>query len=373
MTKRALRWFVAAAIVLLAMGTGGLQAGQPWVDLSQKPTNEMTAAMIQRSHQIEAQLAAIEANKEAFVDQLIASWAAVLNPEIYNVESEIKPLAMAAIPWQLYGASLVGDWNTMIMLLTNKVGAGTYINVLSEPQPRIPVDPKALGSYTDSLVFTPIPPCRMVDTRNTGARTGILQPFVARTFDLTTDGYAEGQGGVTSGCTGLPSYSHYGWSVNITAAGFTAIGGLTVYGYGGTAPTASAINYSPGQYAIANQSTLIGCDGCMDDVTMYAFGGATHVILDVMGYFQRATGFGKGVVTYLAGTTTSVANGGYALLSGATCPAGTNLVGGGMSANVDLVLTSDHISAGTYWYEYVYNISGGAANVTVYSACETVV
>jgi hypothetical protein len=109
-----------------------------------------------------------------------------------------------------------------------------------------------------------------------------------------------------------------------------------------------------------------------DDVNLVAFGTNSHLIIDVMGYYEQATGFPTGTVTQLAGTTTSVAAGGVILVSGGACPAGTSLVGGaqtngGSGANV--VLTSDHNRSGTTWVEFVKNIGGIAINVTVYSLC----
>jgi hypothetical protein len=41
--------------------------------------------------------------------------------------------------------------------------------------------------------------------------------------------------------------------------------------------------------AIANGVILMGCFSCADDITIRAFGDATHVIIDVMGYFQQAS------------------------------------------------------------------------------------
>jgi hypothetical protein len=39
--------------------------------------------------------------------------------------------------------------------------------------------------------------------------------------------------------------------------------------------------------AIANGVILMGCFSCADDITICAFGDATHVIIDVMGYLSR--------------------------------------------------------------------------------------
>jgi hypothetical protein len=340
----------------------------------------MDQAAIERSWAIQAELARIEKNPEAFVDQLIQSWAPYLDSEVYDPWNEIKPIAMAATPWRLYGASLVGDFKTMVSVLRGKVGAGRYINALTRPEPRTwtgaarfaAPDPQALGGTVDSLVFTPIAPCRMVDTRSAAAaRTGIMNPGVVRTFDLTTNGYSKGQGGATSGCTGLPSFSNVGWAVNITATGHSAAGGLQAWGYSGPVPATSIINYFPTAYAIANNGSLTGCYGCVDDVSLMVFGGAAHVIIDVMGYYDQATGFAVGtpVVTSLAGLLTGVAAGAFTVVSGEACPAGTVLIGGAMTNSGTTIVTSDHFASGTRWFENVKNTGASAVSVTVYSTC----
>ncbi len=336
--------------------------------------DKMDQAAIQRSWEIQNEVARIAGSKDAFIDQLIKDWAAVLDPNKYeNLNAELGPMMQAATPWQLYAASLVGDFKGMIQVLLGKASPGTYINALSRPQPKVApaVGVDALGSGTDSLVFTPIPPCRIVDTRGTGARTGALFPGTPRSFDLTTTAFTKGQGGSTS-CTGLPSFSYYAWSANITVAGYTGDGGIQAYGFSGPVPATSVINYFAGSYAIANSGTLTGCYGCGDDITLLAFGAPTHVIVDVMGYYQNAGGFAGGVVTRLAGTTTNVLAGGFNFITGGVCPAGTVLISGSQTnSGIGTINTSDHFvtNNSTQWYEYIKNVGASTETVTVYSAC----
>jgi hypothetical protein len=307
---------------------------------------------------------------------LVASWIPYLDNKAYD-PAELKH-AMQGLPaWRLFGASLATDFKTMTSVLRGKIPAGQLINGYNGPQAKSFYSPlNDLGQTTSQLVFTPIAPCRMVDTRNAGARTGILVPNVARTFDLTTGGYSKGQGGATSGCTGLPADSPYGWSVNITVAAYTGDGGLQAYPYLGAQPATSIINYFTAAYAIANNGAVTGCYLCLEDVTINAFGVPTHVIIDVMGYYDVATGFATGTFTRtaLAGTSTSVAANGFTFITGGACPAGTVLIGGGQTnSSSGQILTSDHYISGTTWYEYVKNLSTTTAyTVTIYSICADV-
>jgi hypothetical protein len=340
-------------------------------------------AAIQRSLAIQAQIAQIGQNKQAFINTLVASWQPNVNAALFgNVSNELQPLMETATPWKLYAASLVGDYNTMMQVLRGEIKAGSVINALSTPQPHTAatsslavgsVSPLAIGSTTSQLVFTPIPPCRIADTRGTGARTGLLLAGVPRTFDLSTGGFGKGQGGSTS-CPGLPSFNFYAWSVNLTATLYSTSGYLQVYPFGGAVPATSILNFQAGTAAIANSSTLTGCYGCTDSINVVA-SASTDLILDVYGYFEVATGFSTGVVTLMAGTTASVPAGVYQFVQGGACPAGTIVIGGAQtnsSSSTNTILTSDHNITGTSWYEYVKNTGTSTATVTVYSTCQDV-
>ena len=112
-----------------------------------------------------------------------------------------------------------------------------------------------------------------------------------------------------------------------------------------------------------------------------AFGGAVHVIVDVMGYYEQATGFatsqGNPVVTELAGASTSIPANATIFVNGAACPAGTVLVSGGHSngsGGVNAVITSDHRRSGTLWTEFLRNPNTAAAvSATVSSYCIDVI
>ena len=370
-------------ISLTRCGVGllALVAAMP-ATAQQNINQKFDQAAIQRSLAIQAELAQISQNKQAFINSLIASWQPNVNAALFNPSSELMPLMEAATPWKLYAASLVGDYNTMIQVLRGSVKAGAVINALSSPQPHTTataplavgnVTPFSIGSATSQLVFTPIPPCRIADTRGSGARTGILAAGVPRTFDLSTGGFGKGQGGSTS-CPGLTSFNFYAWSVNLTATGYGTSGYLQVFPFGGSVPATSILNFQGGTTAIANSSTVTGCYGCSDSIEVVA-SAPTHIILDVYGYFEVASGFSTGVVTSMAGTTATVASGVYSFVAGGACPAGTVVIGGqqqNSSSSTNTILTSDHAISGTEWYEYVKNTGASSATVTVFSTCQDV-
>jgi hypothetical protein len=261
----------------------------------------------------------------------------------------------------------------MLQVLRGTRNAGPHINGAAATGRAQPT-PLVIGEDDNQLVFTPIAPCRVVDTRNSGARTGAIPANTSRVFDLTSDAEFDGQGGGPFPCPGLPSFSHLGWSVNITVFNFyTTYGGLKAYPFSGSEPNASVINWVPGlNGALANGVTLTGCLGCVDDIVIKAFSEATHVIIDVMGYFREATA-NTATVTYMAGASTPIAGNSSINVNGAACPAGTLLVGGGSApTSFAVFMVADNpgsLTSTTTWVTAFHNSSASAASAIVESIC----
>ena len=333
-------------------------------------------ADLQRSWAIQAALAEIDGNRAAFVHELLMAWTSYVDNQKYDLFAELGPIAMRAPAWQLYGASLVGDFPTMVRVLKGEEGAGPYINALAAPEGKtaydpaweVMVDPDALGATQNNLVYTPIAPCRVVDTRGAGARQGVIPANGSRNFDLEAEAFTSGQGG-TGPCAGLPAFSYYGWAVNVTVTGYTAVGGLKAWGFGGTEPNASIINYAAGSGALANGLILTGCYACADDITVKAFSAATHVIIDVIGYFQPA-GVANATYTRLAGTPVVISAGSSGGVYGAACPAGTQLIGGEVThPGIDTTVAEFNQLDADQWRAYMINREATSRTVTVYSRC----
>jgi hypothetical protein len=349
-------------VALMTVSVGAQRADAP-----------MSAA---RSYALQRQLQTIDQHRAEFVQQLLADWTPYVDVNAYNLQEELAPIAMKVPAWQLYGASLVGDFRTMVRVLKGQVGAGRFINAFAEPQPKSFMDgsvpgPDVFGDYNNNLVFTPIPPCRLVDTRNSGARTGPLLPGIPRSFDLTTTAFSKGQGGVVllSDCPTLPSFSNLAWAVNVTVTGYGGLGDLRAWPYLGTLPLASIINYGTGTAAIANGLTLTGCYGCADDITVVADAVATHLIIDVTGYYEQA-GLATSTMTRVAGTSTPIANGSFAFVNGGACPSGTLLVGGEVDHDAgDLAVGESRMGTSTIWTFWMINNAGYTGNVVAYSRC----
>ena len=151
------------------------------------------------------------------------------------------------------------------------------------------VDGKGPGNLGDSqadLVYSPVAPCRIIDTRLAG---GPIAGGATRSFRVTgTD--LSAQGGSPTGC-GIPSGPATAAVINFVAVNPGGPGDLRITPFGTPMPTASILNYAAVTgLNIANGPAVTICDPavatCTSDFTIQADGGATQVVADVQGYFR---------------------------------------------------------------------------------------
>jgi hypothetical protein len=126
--------------------------------------------------------------------------------------------------------------------------------------------------------FHPLAPSRILDTRDgTGGHRAPVGP--AATVDVTV----AGRGGVpASGVSAVV--------VNVTVTQPTLAGYLTVFPSGTARPVASNLNFVPGETVPNLAVAKVGTGG---KVSLYNSVGTTHVVLDVVGWYDndgRATG-----------------------------------------------------------------------------------
>lgn len=154
---------------------------------------------------------------------------------------------------------------------------------------RLPVRSLALGDATADLVFTPMTPCRIVDTRLAG---GILTAGTTRSFKVRGTGGFDAQGGMTGGCGVPPEASAV--LINFVAVDPAGIGNLKGSAYPNPIPAVgSLINYQKldPTLNVANAVVVPICNpalsDCSYDLTLLANGSATQVVADVLGHFHR--------------------------------------------------------------------------------------
>lgn len=180
-------------------------------------------------------------------------------------------VARLAMP-QLQAALAADRFETMLAIVDGQVVDGPAPS--RDPRGQAAIPGKALAARA---AYNALPPCRLVDTRNVGARIaagGVLDIKVSGPDMLA-------QGGAATDC-GVPADAG-GVVVNVTVVAPDGAGYLTAYPYGATRPLASSLNYVAGAIA-GNEVIAPRTVGQAADVALFSYA-ATDVVVDVVGYF----------------------------------------------------------------------------------------
>lgn len=141
-------------------------------------------------------------------------------------------------------------------------GAGMRAAAGIDPAPRPgDVEPSAVSAYE------PIEPCRVLDTRSTGAR-----PAAREVVEVALDSCAPPPGTLAV-------------SVTVTAVHPSGPGYATAFPTGTTRPIASLVNWSGSGSVVANSGMIPVADGSLS-VYVHA---AVDLVVDVGGYFVEAS------------------------------------------------------------------------------------
>src|SRR6266850_975287 len=143
-----------------------------------------------------------------------------------------------------------------------------------------------LGASAADLVYTPVAPCRIIDTRAAG---GPIGAGTQRDFLVSGTANFPAQGGTAGGCA-VPEGAT-GAMLNLVAVNPSGAGDLRAWAFGQPAPGASTINYAAvAGLNIANGVAVPLCDpatsGCTFDVSVQADVSGTQLVVDVLGYLQ---------------------------------------------------------------------------------------
>lgn len=132
------------------------------------------------------------------------------------------------------------------------------------------------GDLNQDLVYTPLAPCRILDTRSTGA--GAIAANSTRNFVAINAGNFTSQGGSATNC-GTLGLSATAVAINLTAVTPAGAGYATAYPFGTTQPLAASVNYSAS--AIVNNALIVQIPNPLSsfDFTVYTFA-QSHYVAD---------------------------------------------------------------------------------------------
>lgn len=140
---------------------------------------------------------------------------------------------------------------------------------------------KAIGDADADLVYVPVTPCRVIDTRLAG---GTIPAGGTRNFDIAAAAGYVAQGGSATDC-GVGNVGTIGSAViNFTVVDPDAAGYVTAFEFGAVQPLAATVNYVAGD--IRGNLAVVPLDSSSagDDISVFSFAG-THLVGDIVGYF----------------------------------------------------------------------------------------
>ena len=156
---------------------------------------------------------------------------------------------------------------------------------LSAPAATMPanVNAKLLGDLSRDLVYTPVDPCRIADTRIAG---GAIAAQGQRSFlalaTSPSDTFAI-QGGSNTNCN-VVATSASAVVLTITAILPNIAGYAVAYPFGSAQPNASSLNYAAGDVIGNTVVVRVPNPAALSDFTLYTYA-QSHYVIDIVGYF----------------------------------------------------------------------------------------
>ena len=241
-------------------------------------------------------LLAVDQNRTTIVDRVVADWGDALVSSGAGLNAQqLHSMLYGLRSDHLLAASLAGSLDGLRNALS------TAITSTAEVKASL-IQPKALGDANDDLVYTPVVPCRILDTRNAG---GPLLAGVTRTFIGYNATSFVVQGGVASNC-GVPD-GVAALSLNIAAVQPADAGFIRLWPDDAPMPFASMLNYAAGAFATATGTIVPVNSGNNNQFDAWS-PAQVDFVADVVGYVRRARNYGG---THVITGITATDGGGY--------------------------------------------------------------
>lgn len=198
----------------------------------------------------------------------VRNWTGAMAPTFAKAKIDTLQRAANATSFDAMNDLLLADGNAPASVKAN--AAKTQISA------------RSLGDISTDLVFVPISPCRLFDTRVVG---GAIAANTVRSFDVTAVSDYSFQGGSASNCNGAGAAGSFAAAaINFTVVTPSGAGYITAFPFGGTQPLAATVNYTAGSI-VGNLATVALDQGASaNEVSVYSFA-QTHVVADIVGYF----------------------------------------------------------------------------------------
>lgn len=249
----------------------------------------------------------------------VGTWSKRMVPNFVNADASNFRNALKRDTYEGAMAELTGTGH--------RLSDDTIITQLASMEPaagdaKQRITAKTLGALGNDLVYTPIAPCRILDTRSTVA--GAIAGNATRSFFAINSSNFIGQGGSATDC-GTQGLSATAVAINLTAVTPSGAGFATAYPFGTTQPLAASVNYASG--AIVNNALILQIPNPIAgfDFNIYTFA-QSHYVADIVGYFAPAAATALQCVDTEA-TFITVAPGAVATAVAPACAAGYTQTG----------------------------------------------
>jgi hypothetical protein len=212
--------------------------------------------------------------RNEIASRIVAKWGSHVE-ETYKVSSEawsgqVAPFFKAASLATLHRALGAKNFNEMNNTLTQNGAKGGV------------VASKLLGEVTNDLVFVPLTPCRIFDTRLAG---GVMAAGATRSFDVTAVTDYAFQGGDASNCGGAGAAGSFAAAaINFTVVFPVGQGFITAYPFLGSRPAAATMVYRAGDL-LSNMAIVKLDQGASANEMSVFSANETHLVGDIVGYF----------------------------------------------------------------------------------------
>ena len=219
-------------------------------------------------------LLSIDQNRGTVVDRIVADWSDAFAKSNAGIDAgQLRTLLLGMRADHLLAASLAGTLDGLRQVIAGSLASQEATSDKSR------VAPKSLGDTADDVVYTPVTPCRIIDTRNA---VGALQINEIRTEDGFNAASFAAQGGAASNC-GIPN-GVSALTLNVVAVQPSGLGHLTLWPANAAEPNASTINFDPTTITIAN-GTIVPVDSANNNRFNVKSVAHVDLVADVLGYF----------------------------------------------------------------------------------------
>ena len=280
-------------------------------------------------------LLAIDQHRAGVVERIVDTWSAPLAYSDAHVTiGELRERLQALRADHLFAASLAGTLDSVREI----IGADHILAATSKPDA---LQAKALGDSGDDVAYTPVTPCRLVETRGTFAAVYRGNNTPAHTAAPYSPGEIRSytvQGANATCLTQLPAL------LNASAIQVQVFGMPTTAGSGdieilpqGSSFGSTATMVYVASIAFNTVSTAARINPANNQISVQVRGGGAHLAIDVVGYFRRPGNYeGTHTVTGVGATDGggfgNVVSGNFATVAGGelnTASGGDATVGGG--------------------------------------------